>query len=40
MKMQTPIVSEVAGMVNAVSAKVGQMVQAGDRIVKIDLVDA
>ncbi len=40
MKMQTPVVSEVAGVVNAVSAKVGQMVQAGDRIVKIDLVDA
>ena len=40
MKMQTPIVSEVAGVVNAVSAKAGQMVQAGDRIIKIDLLDA
>jgi pyruvate carboxylase len=40
MKMQTPIVSEVAGVINAVLAKAGQMVQAGDRIIKIDLLDA
>jgi len=34
--MQTPILSEVAGVVNAVSAKIGKMLQAGDRIFKID----
>lgn len=39
MKMQTPVVSEVHGMVNAITAKTGQMLQAGDRIMKIDLAD-
>ncbi len=39
MKMQTPLVSEVAGVVNAISVKTGQMLQAGDRIIKIDLLD-
>ena len=34
--MQTPILSEVAGVVNAVAAKVGKTLQAGDRIFKID----
>ncbi len=39
MKMQTPVVSEVQGVVNAITAKTGQMLQAGDRIMKIDLMD-
>ncbi|MDP3478425.1 MAG: biotin/lipoyl-containing protein [Desulfoprunum sp.] len=39
MKMQTPLVAEVAGVVNAISAKTGQALQAGDRIMKIDLLD-
>ncbi len=39
MKMQTPLVSEVAGVVNAISVKIGQMLNAGDRILKIDLLD-
>jgi len=36
MKMQTPLASEVSGVVAAVSAKVGQSLQVGDRILKID----
>ena len=36
MKMQTPVVSEVAGTVVSISAKIGQAVQPGDKILKID----
>lgn len=36
MKMQTPVVSEVSGTVAAVSAKIGQAMQPGDKIVKVD----
>ncbi len=36
MKMQTPVVSEVAGIVTAISAKSGQAMQPGDKILKID----
>lgn len=36
MKMQTPVVSPVAGIVVSISAKVGQAMQAGDKIMKID----
>jgi len=35
MKMQTPIVSAVAGTVERVSAKVGQAVKPGDELVKV-----
>jgi len=36
MKMQTPVVSEVAGTVASISAKIGQAMQPGDKILKID----
>jgi biotin carboxyl carrier protein len=36
MKMQTPVVSEVTGTVTAISAKVGQALQPGDKIAKIE----
>ena len=39
MKMQTPITAEAAGTVATVSVKVGQSLQPGDKIVKIDLTD-
>lgn len=35
MKMQTPIVSEIAGKIGQVFVKLGQSVQAGDKLVKI-----
>ncbi len=35
MKMQTPVVSEVNGTVSAISGKVGQSLEPGDKIVKI-----
>ena len=36
MKMQTPVVSEVDGTVSSISAKIGQAVQPGDKLLKID----
>jgi len=36
MKMQTPVTSEVAGIVKGISAKVGQAMQPGDKILKIE----
>jgi len=36
MKMQTPVLSEVSGIVTGISAKAGQAMQPGDRILKID----
>jgi pyruvate carboxylase len=36
MKMQTPVVSVVAGTVGTISAKIGQVMQPGDKIVKIN----
>ena len=39
MKMQTPVVSEVAGTVTAISGKVGQALQPGDKIVKIEAAE-
>lgn len=36
MKMQTPITSEIGGIVTNISAKVGDALQPGDKIVKID----
>ncbi|MCL7486620.1 MAG: pyruvate carboxylase [Desulfobulbaceae bacterium] len=36
MKMQTPVVSEVAGTVASISAKTGQAMQPGDKILKVD----
>ena len=36
MKMQTPLVSEVNGTVSAISAKTGQALYPGDKILKID----
>ena len=36
MKMQTPVVSEIDGIVTAISAKAGQAMQVGDKILKID----
>ena len=38
MKMQTPILSEVAGIVTAIAVKTGNSLHTGDRILKIDLV--
>jgi len=37
MKMQTPIASEIDGIVTAISAKTGASLQPGDKILKIDL---
>jgi pyruvate carboxylase len=36
MKMQTPVVSEVAGTVSSISVKIGQALQPGDKVMKID----
>lgn len=36
MKMQTPVTSEIDGIVTAISAKAGQAMQPGDKILKID----
>ncbi|NOQ45152.1 MAG: pyruvate carboxylase subunit B, partial [Desulfobulbaceae bacterium] len=36
MKMQTPIASEVAGTVIAISTKIGQALQPGDKLIKIN----
>ncbi len=36
MKMQTPVLSEVAGIVKTISAKVGDALQPGDKLVKIE----
>ena len=36
MKMQTPVLSEVAGTVTGISGKVGQPLQPGDKILKIE----
>ncbi|OQX12697.1 MAG: pyruvate carboxylase [Desulfobulbaceae bacterium A2] len=35
MKMQTPLLAEVAGTVQSISAKVGQSLQPGDKLLKI-----
>jgi biotin carboxyl carrier protein len=37
MKMQTPIQSEIDGIVTAISVKAGAALQPGDKILKIDL---
>ncbi len=37
MKMQTPVVSEINGTVTSISAKIGQVMQVGDKILKIDI---
>ncbi len=37
MKMQTPITSEIDGIVTTVSAKVGDSLQPGDKILKVDV---
>jgi pyruvate carboxylase len=37
MKMQTPIVSPVSGMVNRIVAKIGQSLQPGDQVLTIEL---
>ncbi len=37
MKMQTPILSEIDGIVTAISAKQGDSLQPGDKILKIDV---
>lgn len=37
MKMQTPITSEIDGIVTAISAKVGDALQPGDKILKVDV---
>jgi pyruvate carboxylase len=39
MKMQTPVVCEIAGTVTSVNVKVGQTLQPGDKIIKIDTGD-
>lgn len=36
MKMQTPVTTEVDGIVKTISAKIGQPMQPGDKILKID----
>ena len=36
MKRQTPVLSEVSGTVASVSAKIGQAMQPGDKILKVD----
>jgi pyruvate carboxylase len=36
MKMQTPLVSEVTGIVGSIHAKIGQALQPGDKILKIE----
>lgn len=36
MKMQTPVLSEVAGTVSLISTKIGQAMQPGDKIMKIN----
>ena len=36
MKMQTPLVSEIDGIVTAIPAKSGQSLQPGDKILKVD----
>lgn len=36
MKMQTPIVSEVAGVVSEIATKIGQALQAGEKLLLID----
>ncbi len=40
MKMQTPIISEVAGTITAINAKVGDSLQPGDKLLKIDTGEA
>ena len=37
MKMQTPISCEIDGIVTSVSAKVGDAVKPGDKILKVDI---
>ena len=37
MKMQTPILSEITGIVTAISAKIGDSLKPGDRILKVDV---
>ncbi|WP_446008293.1 biotin/lipoyl-containing protein [Candidatus Electrothrix sp.] len=37
MKMQTPVISEVAGVVKSISAKVGDALKLGDKLVKIEV---
>ncbi len=39
MKMQTPVVSEVAGTVEKVSVELGTAVQMGDKLVKIKMAE-
>lgn len=37
MKMQTPVVCEVGGTISAVNAKIGDSLQPGDKLLKIDI---
>ncbi len=37
MKMQTPVASEISGIVTLVSVKIGDALQSGDKIIKIDV---
>ena len=39
MKMQTPIISEIGGTVTAISAKIGQALKPGDRLLQIGEVE-
>ncbi len=40
MKMQTPIITEVAGTITAINVKVGDSLQPGDKLLKIDTGEA
>ncbi|MCI5167455.1 MAG: pyruvate carboxylase [Candidatus Electrothrix sp. GM3_4] len=39
MKMQTPVVSEVAGTVKTISVKVGDAIKVGDKLLKVEVND-
>ncbi len=39
MKMQTPVISEVAGKVTKIHAKLGQAIKPGNKLLKIDTAD-
>ena len=39
MKMQTPVNSEVAGKVSKISVELGQAVDLGDKLVKIEMAE-
>ena len=37
MKMQTPVVSEIAGTVKTISVKVGAALKVGDKLLKVEV---